>query len=62
MDERDDEHGVATQLIDDAPGVRGDFVDVGVIELGYAPADARGLGQGGGVGEDVAHDGLGVGG
>lgn len=54
MDERDDEHGVAAQLIDDAPGVRGDLADLGVIELGDAPADARGLGQGGGAGESVA--------
>ena len=62
MDERDDEQVVVAQLIDDAPGVRGDFAEVGVIEFGHAPADAQGLGQGGGAGEDVAHNGLGVGG
>jgi hypothetical protein len=43
-------------------GVRGDFADVGVIEFGHAPADARSVGQGGGAGENVAYDGLGVGG
>ena len=41
MDERADEHGIAAQLIDDAPGVRGDLADVGVIEFGPALADAR---------------------
>ena len=51
MDERDDEHGVATQLIDDAPGARGDLTDIDVIELGHSPADARGVGQCGGAGE-----------
>jgi hypothetical protein len=51
MDERDDEHGVATQPIGYAPRVRGHFADVGVIELGHAPADARGVGQCGGAGE-----------
>lgn len=61
MDERDDEHGVATQLIDDASGVRGDFTNLRVIELGHAPSDTRGLGESGGAGEDVAHDCLGVG-
>lgn len=60
MDERDDEHVGAAQLIDHAPGVCGDFADLGVIELGHAPADARGVGKGCGAGEDVAHDGLGV--
>ena len=51
-----------------AEGEVGDVIVGGVAPppqvsaMSHAPADARGLGQGGGVGEDVAHDGLGVGG
>ena len=62
VDERDDEHVVVAQLVDDPPGVGGDLADLGVIELGHAPADARGVGKRCGVLEDVAHDGSGIGG
>lgn len=60
VDERDDEDAVAAQLMDHAPGVHGHFADIGVIEFRHPPADARGLGQGRGSREDLAHDGLGV--
>jgi hypothetical protein len=38
--ERDDEHLLGAQLIDDAPGVHGEFADILIVELRYAPTDA----------------------
>lgn len=40
MDQGDDEYLVTAQLVDDAPGVHGDFADVGVVEFRDTPADA----------------------
>jgi hypothetical protein len=40
--------------------VDGDLADIGVAQLRHDAADARGLGQGGGPGEDLAGDGFGV--
>ena len=52
--------GSAAQLVDDAPGVDRRFADLGIIEFGHAPVDARGVGKRCGALEDVAHDGLGI--
>lgn len=62
VDQGDDEYLVTAQLVDDPPGVGRDFADLGIVELGHAPADARGVGKRCGVLEDVAHDGSGIGG
>ena len=60
VDEGQDVEVGAAQLVDDAPGMHRDFADIGVVQLRRDATDARGLGQGGGPGEDLAGDGLGV--
>jgi len=39
MHERDDENILATKLINHAPGVYGNFANIGIVQFCHAPAD-----------------------